>query len=67
MEAVSKPNGSVEIVARTALTLSLSQRERGPQERLWNSPLSLWERVGVRVIKSSLALIVARAELAFDF
>jgi hypothetical protein len=49
-----------------ALTLTLSRREREPQKRLRNSSLSLWERVGVRVIKSLTPPIVARSELVVD-
>jgi hypothetical protein len=37
---------------KVALTLTLSRGEREPKERLFNSSLSLWERVGVRAKKA---------------
>jgi len=47
-----------------ALTLALSQRERGIKKRVRNSSLSLRERV--RVMKSPPAPIVARFSRVVD-
>jgi len=50
-----------------ALTLALSRREREPEDRLLNSSLSLWERVGVREIIGLTPPIVARSEPLVHF
>jgi len=53
-------HGTGRIVKLIPLTLSLSPGERGLQKQLRNSSLSQRERVGVRVMKSRQAPIVAR-------
>jgi hypothetical protein len=62
-----KTNGIGGIVARMALTLSLSQRAKGLKKGLRISSLSLRERVGVRVTKNQQTPTVARFWRLLDF